>query len=60
MVKNYNVQNEQKKNLENEGPWVVKSTPFIVCDIFLERYCTAGILGECNKDKWFFFKKISV
>lgn len=47
MVKNYNVQNEFKKNKEeNDGPWVLKSTPFIVCDIFLERYCTAGVLSE--------------
>lgn len=46
MVKNYEVKNEFKKNIKNDGPWVLKSTPFIVCEIFLERYCTAGILGE--------------
>lgn len=46
MGKNYDVQNEYKKNMENEGQWVLKSTPFIVCEIFLERFCTAGILGE--------------
>lgn len=48
MTKDYEVEKEYKKNVDSEGPWVLKSTPFIVIEIFLERYCTAGILGECS------------
>ncbi|KAG5683398.1 hypothetical protein PVAND_012683 [Polypedilum vanderplanki] len=34
----------EKSTQKAANPWFLKSTPFIVCDIFLERYCTAGIL----------------
>ncbi|KAG5683400.1 hypothetical protein PVAND_012685 [Polypedilum vanderplanki] len=45
MVKKYEVKNEFEKSTQGTpDSWVLKSTPFIVCDIFLERYCTAGIL----------------
>lgn len=38
------------QNEENEGRWLLKSTPFIVIDISFERFCTAGILSECTLD----------
>lgn len=28
---------------------IPKSVPFILCNVFLERYCTAGVLGK-NKN----------
>lgn len=43
----YEVQNESSSE-KISGGWVLKSTPFIVCDIFLERYVTAGVLSESN------------
>ncbi|CAG9803482.1 unnamed protein product [Chironomus riparius] len=41
----YDVQDESSIESESaNGGWILKSTPFVVCDIFLERYVTAGVL----------------
>ena len=48
----YDVQDESSVESESaSGGWVLKSTPFVVCDIFLERYVTAGVLSELYKTK---------
>jgi hypothetical protein len=39
-------QSEMQTNEKRESKWVSKAVPFIVCDISLERFCTAGILSE--------------
>jgi len=35
---------------QNNDEGIIKkakmSTPFIICNIFLERYCTSGVLGN--------------
>ncbi|XP_070506585.1 peptide transporter family 1-like [Chironomus tepperi] len=41
----YEIQDDPSIEKESaSGGWVLRSTPFIVCDIFLERYVTAGVL----------------
>lgn len=40
-------------NEKRESKWVSKAVPFIVCDISLERFCTAGILSEFLDYFWF-------
>lgn len=42
----YEVKDESLVEISVSSGWVLKSTPFIVCDIFLERYVTAGVLSE--------------
>ena len=43
----YEVEDESLDESEStKSGWVLMSTPFIVCDIFLERYVTAGVLSE--------------
>ncbi|KAG5683399.1 hypothetical protein PVAND_012684 [Polypedilum vanderplanki] len=45
MVQKYNIKKAFEKSAQEvQESWFLKSTPFIVCDVFLERYCTAGIL----------------
>lgn len=39
-------QRSTEKVGENVTRKASKSTPFIIINIFLERYCTAGILGK--------------
>lgn len=49
-MKTYKVQKEFSKGTENSGKEsILKSTPYIVFDIFLERYVTAGVLGKETK-----------
>lgn len=35
----------QSNTIENKGK-IPKSVPYVVANIFFERYCTAGVLGE--------------
>jgi hypothetical protein len=36
---------------DSEEKKTPKSTLFIMCNVFFERYSTAGILGDCLRDK---------
>lgn len=45
--KTFEIQNDISSEGENSSnTWILKSTPYIVCDIFLERYVTAGVLSK--------------
>lgn len=39
---------DNKIEIKNDQRKIKKSVPFIVMNIFFERYCTAGILGANN------------
>jgi hypothetical protein len=43
------VQNDiaSESKSDAKSTWMSKAVSFIVCDISLERFCTAGILSEC-------------
>lgn len=49
MTEKCKVQVETSACEKKGSRWVSNAVPFIVCDISLERFCTAGILSEFHK-----------